>query len=158
MKTLGLDVSTHTGMALIDEQGGKGKVVNFPDHKGWSRLHSIAMEVRRTLEVWKPDLAIIEAYAYSNANTLVLLVECGTVLRSVLHGLNIPWWTIPPTSLKKWTTGKGSADKLLMAAKVYERWGFRSPSDDIVDAYALAQVGQLGVDKMTDIKGVLRGN
>ena len=156
MRVLGVDIATHTGLAIVDDEGGKGKQVVFPDQKGFERLQSIASEVRRTLQIWQPDLAIIEGYAFANQNTLVTLVECGTVIRYVLHELKVPWWTMTPSSLKKWTTGSGAASKDLMAAKVFERWGFRSHSDDIVDAYALAQVGRLEFYKLNELKGLNR--
>jgi Holliday junction resolvasome RuvABC endonuclease subunit len=42
------------------------------------------------------------------------------------------------------TTGKGNATKDQMALSVKQRWAYASPSHDIVDAFALAQMAQLG--------------
>lgn len=156
---VGLDVSTYTGMAKLDNGEEVGKVVNFPKAKGFERLQSIAREVKRTLELWKPDLIVIEGYAFGNAHTLVTLVECGTIVRNVVYELGIPWMEVPPTLLKKWVTGSGAAKKDKMAACVKARWGFSSPSDDIVDAYALAKMGEtLGIEGMAANKGVSHGS
>jgi Holliday junction resolvasome RuvABC endonuclease subunit len=155
MRTVGIDISTYTGMARVDTgEPGMGKCVNFPDKKGTSRLHSIAQEVGRTLDVWAPDLVVVEGIAYGNKNSLVLMAQCATVIALELHRRGIGWWVVPPSVLKKWTTGNGAASKELMAAFVLKRWGFRSPSDDIVDAFALAQLGQLGAEKLAELKGV----
>ena len=156
MRVVGVDSSTWTGLARIDSDGSSmGKVVNFPKEKGMQRLQLIAQEVKRTLKIWAPDYAVMEGYAFGNTNTLVTLVECGTVCKLVLQELGIRWYTVPPTTLKKWTTGNGAASKDLMAANVKQRWGYSSSSDDIVDAYALAQMGMLGELQLSKIKGVV---
>jgi Holliday junction resolvasome RuvABC endonuclease subunit len=64
---------------------------------------------------------------------------------------------VPPTVLKKWTTGHGNAKKEQMAIAVKERWQFASHSHDIVDAIALAQMAQLGWEDVLKIKGVTVG-
>lgn len=159
MKVVGLDVSTYVGMSLIEPGENKGKLIHFPKEKGFRRLQLIAQEVRRTLEVWQPDYAIVEGYAFGNHNSLVTLVECGTQVRNVLFDLKVPWAEVPPTMLKKWVTGSGNAKKDGMAKSVKERWGFVSFSDDIVDAFALAKMGEThGFEELCGLKGVLRGN
>lgn len=157
MKVLGLDVSTYLGMYLLGEDIEIGKVLHIEKAKGFSRLGAMRDSFVMMLNVWCPDFAVIEGYAFGNRNSLVTLVECGTVVRQVLHALKIPWMEVPPTALKKWTTGSGNADKKKMAAYVKDRWGFASHSDDIVDAHALARMGQLGVEGILQIKGVTRG-
>ena len=171
MRVVGLDVSTYVGMFLASsvkgaETGGeseedrgedRGKVIHFPKLKSWNRLQLIAHEVKRTLEIWKPQRVVIESYAYGNRYTLVTLVEVGTVVREVLWGMSVPWYEVPPSVLKMFTTGKGSAKKQDMKVAVKARWGFESPSDDITDAFALARMGQLEEMKLLGIKGVARG-
>jgi Holliday junction resolvasome RuvABC endonuclease subunit len=157
MKTLGLDISTYVGMAVVGDGQDRGKCVHFPKLKGFSRLQSIALEVSRVVEVWKPDFVIIEGYAYGNKGSLVTLVECGTVVRNVIFSKKLAWVEVPPSVLKKWTTGKGCATKESMAEAVRTRWGYQSPSDDIVDAYALAQMGQMGMETLAQMKEVRLG-
>jgi Holliday junction resolvasome RuvABC endonuclease subunit len=158
IKVLGIDTSTYTGVALV--QGGeiKGKCVNFPKQKGWERLQSIAQEVERTVKLWSPDLIIIEDYAVYRASSVITVVECGTVVRKVLYDLGYEWYGMPPSSLKLWLTGKGNAKKPQMVSSTMERWGYQSPSDDIVDAVALAKFGQeFHANGMkSDLKGLKR--
>lgn len=159
MIVAGIDPSTYVGMVKTDGQEHVGKAVNFPKLKGWQRLHSIANEVGRTLNLWNPDLVVIEGYAYGNTNSLVTLVEIGTLIRKIMYDLAIPWYDCPPTSLKKWVAGKGNASKPVVGEFVLARWGFKSPSDDIVDAFALAQLGvEIGQKGVTPgLRGVVRG-
>ena len=159
MVSVGLDISTCTGLAVIGNGLEMGKAIEFPKMRGMARLQYIQQETYRVLNNWKPDLAVVEMYAHHhNVSSFIKVVECGTVIRQVLHTLQIPWVTVPTTSLKMWTTGYGAGKKERMALSVKERWGFSSPSDDIVDAYALAQMGQLGLDAILSIKGVALGH
>lgn len=143
-RVLGLDISTYVGMSLVNPKNPEaivGKCVNFPKARGPARLQLIAQEVRRVISVWKPTQVVIEGYAIYRASSVVTVVACGTIVRQTLYELGYNWLEVPPTTLKKWVTGKGTANKAAMADAVLARWGYQSPSDDIVDAVALAQVG-----------------
>ena len=86
------------------------------------------------------------------------MVEVGTFIRNTLFTKMFSWYAVTPTTLKKLTTGKGNADKARMAAAVKERWSFESKSDDVIDAYAIAQIGRELYLHNTDIQGVTREN
>lgn len=158
MLTAGLDISTCTGMALVGDGEDRGKTVHLPNERGFLRVQLIAKDVAQTLEVWKPAFVAIERYAYvRNISAFVTLVEVGTAIRLALRSLDLSWVEVPPTVLKKWTTGKGNASKDQMALAVRDRWGFTSHSHDIVDAFALAQMAQLGWDDVLTLHGVYIG-
>lgn len=68
---------------------------------------------------------------------------------------------IPPMTLKKYATGKGTAKKQEMLLQIYKRWGIEFNDDNAADAYSLARlagkhvidkVEQEVVDKITDVK------
>lgn len=161
VRSMGIDPSTHTGLVLVDSQSGKAmtKALNFPDSKGMYRLELLRNSVQDTLLDWQPDIAVIEGYGYANKYTLALMVEIGVLIRMCLHTSNIPWYIAPPSVLKKYATGSGTAKKPQVAAAVKDRWGFTAPSDDVVDAYVLARLGcDLAVNGVSkDLKGVERG-
>jgi crossover junction endodeoxyribonuclease RuvC len=156
LRTVGLDIATHTGVALVEDGWVlRGKVVQFPKERGLPRLHLIAAEVERTIEMWNPDLVAIEGYAFArNVASFVTLVECGTYIKQVLYRRKLPWIEVPPTTLKKWTTGKGTSNKEAMAKAVKDRWDYTSPHHDVVDAVALAQLAQLGLAGVSGLVGV----
>lgn len=159
MRSCGLDIASCTGLALVGEGEDRGKTIQIPNQKGFQKLQLIATEVGRVVSVWKPDLVVIERYAFCrNVDSLIRLVEIGTLIRSMLYEQKVPWVEVPPTVLKKETTGRGNADKTAMSEAVLARWGFKSSSHDIVDAYALAQMGQKGLENLLKIKGVFAGN
>jgi Holliday junction resolvasome RuvABC endonuclease subunit len=155
VKTMGIDAATCTGLALVGDGEDRGKTLEIPSERGFLRLQLIANSVADTLHIWNPAFVAIEDYAYcKNVKSFVTLVEVGTVIRMALRELGISWVEVRPTVLKKWTTGNGHARKDQMALAVKQRWGFESVSHDIVDAFALAQMAQLGWAKVLDIKGV----
>lgn len=68
---------------------------------------------------------------------------------------------VPPMTLKKYATGKGTAKKQEMLLQIYKRWGVEFNDDNAADAYSLARlagkhvidkVEQEVVDKITDVK------
>ena len=156
MLTVGLDIATHTGIALVGDGQDRGKVVEFKGQRGMTRLQLIASEVSRTIQAWNPALVILEAYAPNprNMKTIITQVEVGTVIKQILFRERFPWVEVKPSTLKKWTTGKGNADKEGMAKAVKQRWSLATWSHDIVDAFALAQMGQLPAQELQAIDGV----
>lgn len=100
-----------------------------------------------------------------STNTALVVIEAGAFSR--IGGSNWDraglWWrivhvvhrfdfgrplaTMPPTTLKKWATGRGNADKSDVAVAMARLWpDVDAPSNDGWDALALATVGaqQLG--------------
>lgn len=154
MRVLGVDPSTYTGLALIAEHTYT-KVLNYPGELGIKRLASLEHGFGEFLDSHCPDLVVIEGYGYGNKFTAVMMGEIGATLRLCLHRRGILWYTCPPSVLKKYVTGNGASTKAKVAAAVKIRWGFETSSDDVVDAYVLAQIGrQLA---LTGISGPLKG-
>jgi Holliday junction resolvasome RuvABC endonuclease subunit len=59
---------------------------------------------------------------------------------------------IPPMTLKKYATGKGTAKKQEMLLQIYKRWGVEFNDDNAADAYALAR---LAADAYNGVEGEL---
>jgi Holliday junction resolvasome RuvABC endonuclease subunit len=68
---------------------------------------------------------------------------------------------VPPMTLKKFASGKGTSKKQEMLLQIFKRWGVEFSDDNAADAYALARLaGGIAIDaverdiidKMNDIK------
>ena len=75
--------------------------------------------------------------------------ENGGVLKHEFLNYGIPFETVPPTTVKKYATGKGNAKKLDMYDAFVERTGvevdqFKAWSD-IVDSYFILCISEIGV-------------
>ena len=53
---------------------------------------------------------------------------------------------VPPTSLKKFVTGAGNAEKSMMVREVFRRWGIEAKNDNEADAAGLLMCGLAVVD------------
>lgn len=94
----------------------------------------------------RPTTILIEDYSFNSKNPGHYTGELGGTIRLYLfeHGY-IPGQNLffpSPTQLKKFTTGKGNADKSQMRLAVYKQWQFEHPSDDVIDAFALVKLGE----------------
>jgi crossover junction endodeoxyribonuclease RuvC len=59
----------------------------------------------------------------------------------VLDVVKKPPLIVPPTSLKKFVTGRGNAKKNEMLLGVYKQWGVEFSDDNQADAFALEKFG-----------------
>jgi crossover junction endodeoxyribonuclease RuvC len=144
MNVLGIDPSTKSGVVRLHGQDTYTSIINNSTKKGIQRVDWISQQIEEYLDNCGPlDVAVIEGYAYANQHTLSILVEIGVTLRLSLHRRKIPCYICPPSVLKKVACGVGNAKKPQIAKAVEEKWGFSSPSDDVIDAFVLAKIGQM---------------
>lgn len=87
-------------------------------------------------------LVAIEGLAYMARNTssLVQLAGLNYLLREFLVRTGTPFVVVAPTTLKKYTTGKGNCEKSMVLLKVYENFGVSMANDNEADAYVLAHI------------------
>lgn len=143
MKVMGLDISTKTGVSVVNDSKRVllGAQVTFPKLKGWERAAAIAARIMELHAEHKPDLVVIENYGFANANSLVTLVEVGTIIRYFLWQEDIPYIEVPPNSLKKFVSGKGQSKKEELMMFVLKKWDYTSATNDIADAVGLGMFG-----------------
>lgn len=139
---LGLDLSLQsTGIAYPT---GETVVVDGSKVRGPQRLGGIVDAV--FLGLWPSggmiDLAVIEGYSYgARGNALFELAELGGIIRWELHKSGIPWLVVPPSSLKRYATGKGTANKTAMVIAARDRLGYERTDDNEADALWLRAIG-----------------
>lgn len=137
---VGLDLSiTATGLALAD-----GSVATFspPAKLGDRRLTAITdhLAFGPTPEVIAADLVVIEGPVVRSSAAVVIGMVHGAV-RTLLLNEGTPYALVPPATLKKFATGKGSADKTAMALAAYKRAGVEFADDNECDAWWLREAG-----------------
>ncbi len=144
---LGVDPSlTNTGIVYMrDGQACIGEIVSkdtpHTHHESAMRLGRLYASMRDSIQqIGKVSVVAFEGYAFGSMNQREAMGEAGGVLRlAALHeGCRII--VIPPTSVKKFVTGKGVAQKDVMRLAIFKRWGFEHKSEHVLDAYAVAKV------------------
>lgn len=154
----GLDVST----ARIGYAAPDGTLVSITSRTGAED------PVRRLSELWqgiaaairrhppRPDLMVIEGYSLGKGPHVgilskIRLGEVGAVARLICFEYDIPIMEVPPTSLKRFATGKGNAKKEDMVSAAIRTGARGSVNDDEADAHHLRRMARMahGIDAMS---------
>lgn len=81
-----------------------------------------------------PDLVAMEGFSFGSVQAAHAVGGLGMTIRLRLYELAIPFIVIPPSSVKVFATGKGSAGKDEMFAAAIRRLGYEGNSKDQCDA------------------------
>jgi len=149
---LGIDPSlTATGCVWLNKDNSFKKTII----KGGPATHNPVDELKRLFGIrskincGKVKLAVMEGLAFSPRNTraLVQLSALNYFIRARLSAHKIRFVIVPPTTLKKFVTGKGNSPKELMLLETYKRYHVDLENNNLCDAYGLAKIGQALTDK-----------
>lgn len=138
---VGLDLSlTGTGLARAT---GALERVRCGDLRGCPRLSWIAEHIFSDGTTQAADLVVIEGPSYGSMSGAGHHEAAGLWWHIVyrLDLLEVPYAVIPPTSLKKYATGKGNATKPDMRVALLQRTGIDERDDNKVDAWWLRAAG-----------------
>jgi Holliday junction resolvasome RuvABC endonuclease subunit len=80
----------------------------------------------------------IEGYAFGAKGAYFNLGEVGGVIRLAAFQEEWPLIQVPPTSLKKYITGKGTSPKDIMIKEMYKKYGLDINDNNDADAAGLA--------------------
>lgn len=145
-KVVGLDLSLNsTGLCVMEENSVFTKTIT-PDKNQTmdNRVNDILKEI--LCHVDKDTHVFIEDYAYASfpgSSSVTILAEINGVIKHALWSKFIPYYKVPPTTLKKFLTGSGKAKKEDMKLKGYIKYGREFKTSDEVDAFVLAEIGAL---------------
>lgn len=165
LNVIGLDPSlTHTaGFHALGEASAlelRGFAIkSAPDKHGHgiARLRylrdALAAELDTCERELKPGLLMVEGYAYGAKCSREALGELGGIYRMLGYERGWTLVVVPPSVLKLYVAGKGTAPKELMILEVYRRWGYAAPDNNAADAYALMR---LGLDYLSDRSGLTK--
>lgn len=107
-----------------------------------NRYLSIVDPIKELARKWYPQYLFIEEYAHNaKGRSHTTMAEFGGVLRREIIGYFDVGVEVPPTVIKKFMAGKGTANKAQMVSAVVSRYGVAVSSDNAADAIALATLG-----------------
>lgn len=147
MKVLGIDPGYgRCGVAIIEKNNGKDvwlysacieTVASSPFPE---RLHAVASEIERLIDVYAPDaLAMERLFLTNNQKTAMRVAEVrGAILRAA-SSASVPSFEYTPGQIKNATTGHGKADKKQITAMIHLLLKIKKPItlDDEYDAIAV---------------------
>lgn len=141
-RVFGLDLSlTASGIAGPPEEWlPNGYEVYTTKARGAERLGEITAWVLAHVTSPDADLVVIEGPGYFKGDAVFVLELHGAV-KLMLWEHDIEYVMVPPTVLKKFTTGKGNVDKDVMLATAIRTWGFEGSNNNEADAWMLRCMG-----------------
>jgi crossover junction endodeoxyribonuclease RuvC len=113
--------------------------------KGVARLNYVESKIFALLLTYNRLnlLVILEGYSFgSRGRATFSSGELGGIVRLLLFKNNIKTLIAPPTSLKKFITGKGNAPKSDMKMKTLAKYDIEFTDDNECDAFGLAMMGK----------------
>lgn len=109
------------------------------------RLVAIENWLDKHLQGWDIDRVCMEGYANGSKFGRELAGELGYAVKRFLrvyHPQRLVPTVVPPTSVKKFASGSGTAKKNEMLLAVFKRWGMEYKDDNLADAFVLAKIAQ----------------
>ena len=147
MRILGLDPSiSSTGWGVIDVNGNRlsyvadGFIPTSSKESLSKRLQTIYTELKKVIDLYKPDEASIEiTFLNTNPETSLKLSMARGVVFLMPALYNIPLFEYEPNKIKKALTGVGKADKNQVETMVKILLpGCQPKNNDSSDALAIA--------------------
>jgi crossover junction endodeoxyribonuclease RuvC len=143
IRYIGIDPSTTTGFVALSPEGEilQGFEITTKEKKDPNRFMDIADQIIYKLRI--DDSICIEGFSYgSKGKGISTQYGIGWLIRSYLIECGFKYQEVSPSGLKKFASGKGNAKKDNLVIPIYKKWGFESDSDNIRDAYILAQIAR----------------
>lgn len=148
MNFIGIDPSlTGTGFICLNDDGEiqhQQLIKTTPALEIEDRLKHINDIIQQLIDRYRyPNVIVyIEGLSFgAKGNSIMQLAGLHYFLRmNIRYKEEIKYDIIPPTTLKKFITGKGNAKKELMLLEVYKRWGIEFKNNNLADGYSLARM------------------
>lgn len=141
MRYVGIDPSTKTGLVVFDDTREWTKEITTKVKNDPNRFMDIAEQILDWLS--EGDVICIEGFSYgSKGKGVSTQYGIGWLIRAELIRNGYTYIDVPPTSVKKFATGKGNVNKDNMVLPIFKHWGFEHPSDNVRDAFVMAQMAK----------------
>jgi crossover junction endodeoxyribonuclease RuvC len=140
---LGLDLS-YGGTGVCVLRDGKHHDLRTLKHPkkmaGPERLEWFKTAIGQIYDDERPYCVAVEGYAFGATSQAHKIGELGGLIKHNLWMMGAQLLIVPPTTLKKFCTGKGSGPKGMVMVAAFKRWGVEAADDDQADAAVLAHI------------------
>lgn len=148
---IGIDPSySSTGIVVLDTTTNTQPLKAFTVKAGSSserfgeRVKKILDKIDELVVEYdvKSTFIVMEGAAFASEFGAFKLGKLSGVIEYHLHSLGVEYCLVAPTFLKKVACGNGAAAKDDVRRGILSRWRYSSLSNDINDAYTLAQIAK----------------
>lgn len=148
---VGVDLSlTSTAVAALDVESGELFVHRIKSkgtatdslHTKLGRYRLLSEDIAKAAVSVKPTVVAIEGAQFATSKDTSAHRRAGVWWRvcDLIESEGIPVIEVPPTTLKKWGTGKGNAGKDMVLAAAVRRWPDVITQNDEADAAWLSDI------------------
>ncbi|MNO29207.1 Crossover junction endodeoxyribonuclease RuvC [compost metagenome] len=142
---VGIDPSTKTGIVVMDENGEvlEAKELYLPT--GINSTPAQLQDYGRDIAQYSlgATTLCIEGFSFgSKGKGVSTQYGVGFAIRFALRDLGVNFIEPTPSQVKKFATGKGNTPKDNMVLPIFKHWGFDHKSDNVRDAFVLAQIAR----------------
>jgi crossover junction endodeoxyribonuclease RuvC len=141
MRFIGLDPSTKTGFVALDENGTVLKQKELIGVGDVDPKRMITMIDDIMLHAKPEDVICIEGFGFASQRA-IQLGGIGWGIRMGLTRRGHSYLEASPSQLKKFASGKGNTPKDQLAVHIFKNFSFENRSDNVRDAYVLAQIAR----------------
>lgn len=143
MIVMGLDPSTHCGLAIVegDKKVIHSEEIHFSKLVGFPRAQAIIARIMEVYADFSPDHVVIEEMFVGHASSAIPIIQLGSLIRYFLWQEDVDYLEVSPTVLKKFVANGGQAKKEEMMMYVLKNWGHTSKTNNTADAVGLAMFG-----------------
>ena len=130
----------------------------LPELQGIERYTFICKWAMDVIASYDVQCVFMEDYAFGAQGRVFNIGENTGILKQSLYRRDIPYYTIPPTVIKKYATGKGTANKKKMLDNFLTYTGVDvqqvmnyagdNPISDIVDSFYILEWGLNNLDEV----------
>ena len=143
MRFIGIDPSGQTGLVILDRDGNylDGFEIEPTATDKTEKIDEIITEIVENLEF--DDVIAIEGFSYgSKGKGVDFQYGLGHAIRLELYRMDKDWVEVSPSQVKKFATGNGNTSKENMIIPILRHWDFEHKSNNVRDAYVLAQMAR----------------
>ncbi|QBP06995.1 holliday junction resolvase [Virgibacillus phage Mimir87] len=154
MRFVGIDPASKTGFVALDQSGQALKAKEITGVGGEDPKRMVTLIKDIGVHVLPEDVVVIEGFPF-NTQRAMFAGGLHHGIRNQLWVRGIPFYEVAPNAVKKFVdvTGwigepgskqrlKGSQKKIAVMDAVKEHFGFEHVSDNVVDAYVMAQIAK----------------
>ena len=149
---IGIDPSTKTGIVILDDDGNvllEEEITGTGDEDP-KRMVTLTNKIINQIK-GQNNVICIEGFSYgSKGRGVSFQFGLGHAIRNEMFKNNIEYIDVSPGQLKKFATGKGNSSKDNMILPIYKRWEYEHDSDNVRDAFVLAQIAR-GLNKIDEL-------
>ncbi|WP_340701639.1 crossover junction endodeoxyribonuclease RuvC [Brevibacillus borstelensis] len=135
---VGIDPSTKLGLVIMDAAGRLLDVAEIAP-KGEDPARMVQLVDKTIARLDSQDFITIEGFGFASQKA-IHMGGIGWALRMEMYRKGMKYIEASPSQVKKFSGAGGNAAKEQVSVAVYKRWGFEHKSNNITDAYVLAQI------------------